>query len=58
MFNPNAKPVKMYGPGVLTMPVEFLLAQNQGQQVAVLTQAFQNSNPTKLQRLLKKFFGL
>ena len=58
MFNPTASPVKVYGPAVLTLPVGFLVAQNQGQQVAALTQAYQDTNPVKLNRMLTKFFGL
>jgi hypothetical protein len=58
MFNPNKSPVKVYGPGMLTLPVGFFAARNQGQQVQVLTEAFQHSNPAKLSRLLNEFFGL
>jgi hypothetical protein len=43
---------------MLTLPVGFFAARNQGQQVQVLTEAFQHSNPAKLSRLLNKFFGL
>jgi hypothetical protein len=58
MFNPNAKSVKVYGPGVLSMPVGFLVAQTQGQQVDALRLAFAQSNPVKFHRLMAKFFGL
>jgi hypothetical protein len=58
MFNPNNNPVKVYGPGMLTMPAGFFVAQNQGQQVQALTAAFQQSNPARLSRLLNKLFGL
>ena len=57
-YNPTAAPVKVYGPAVLTLPVGFLVAQNQGQQVAALTRAYRDTNPAKLNRMLTKLFGL
>ena len=56
MFNPNAAPVKVYGPAVLTLPMSFFVATNQGQQVQALTQHFSGDQP-RLQRVLAKLFG-
>lgn len=57
MFSPTKPPIKLYGPGILTLPVGVFTARNQGEQVQALTHAFEKSNPAKLKRMLKKFFG-
>lgn len=58
MFNPKAAPVQVYGLALLTLPVGFFAARNQGDQVAVLKSALGTTNPKKLARLLNKLFGL
>lgn len=39
-FNPDAPALTFYGPGLLTMPVGFVAAKTQGQQVQASRDAF------------------